>query len=42
MQTSTYGEILIYQKEELIRNYLSVIDHFKYIFNEKKVYIYGY
>ncbi|XP_025409585.1 ubiquitin carboxyl-terminal hydrolase 7 isoform X2 [Sipha flava] len=37
MQTSTYGEILIYQKEELIRNYLSVIDHFKNICSQAYV-----
>lgn len=28
IQSSTYGEILIYQKEEHIRNYC-VLDHFK-------------
>jgi len=29
IQTSTYGEILIYQKEELVKTYPSVTDHFK-------------
>lgn len=29
IQSSTYGEILIYQKEELIKTYPCVMDHFK-------------
>ncbi|XP_026805459.1 ubiquitin carboxyl-terminal hydrolase 7 isoform X1 [Rhopalosiphum maidis] len=37
IQSSTYGEILIYQKEELIKTYPCVMDHFKNICSQ--VYI---